>query len=1490
MDNPNVIYASGSGDANNPAPLVWSIDGGLTWTNMPVSVNNLTNSTVTLGSYRIAMEVPIFDGTNTDYADKMYAIVIKDPDLETGILNSINTALGNTIKNFQDPNPSCDDRLTAKLYRFNFNHVNTNNSYWTDKGWLFSGVFYSQNGNPCASYTADFNPMQSYQSGGIDMSRAQSFGISPVESNVLFFGDVRMAKCTTGLDDNFGAYFTYNGAGQNNDNIHDDIHSIKPFLNGSGLIQVGDGGASTTTAISLGNGFARKNKGLNIANVLRFSTYPKNKNIYVLGLMHDFSAVAKDNEWFEIGAGDGQTPMVNYINGYKMHVSYQGGGFMHYSWNGTSFQFQFSFKELQDWNSFAILNSQDPAVIFLPSQRDPNDETNPTPKGTDDVKRRSDYGVVNDGYISNINAINGIPQGAIIWKMYTSKANANYLLIHIVYKINAGTPQEQTINRLFYNTNVNNSNLNLIKNSWTEINLPFNDVAWVDDIYIDDQDVNKFYAVLGNNFTHSQLWNYNSNTGWSSVSNDFNSNFIKITSVVKQPGTQRFYVGTSNRGVLTADFSPLSNEYSIWKQFNNNLPYANVTDIEIMECDGLLRVGTFGRGIWEADLVPGNSNKFVISSDLTISTDIAYNQGIVVTNNAKLTINAEVSLNKFNSIIVERGSQLIVDGPNAKIRNACQSRWSGIQVWGNSNVPQNYSNSAEFGKVIIRNGGTIENAETGITTMKIDDQGNWDWNYSGGIVQCTDANFVNNGHDVVFLGYANHNVNGNEMITQSYFTRTKFLTKTNFNYKEFGAPNWHVTIDNSSGIRFKGCTFKNLRTTAPTEYTGPANKWGGGGILAINSQVFVDQYCAVLSVNCANGTPTIFENLYQGITAKGTLTNRKLNCYHSKFLNNAFTGISVQSQNNCNILFNDFSYDGNNLYQYLAQSGMYQIGALISNTTGYRIEENNFTGDANGSLSQAGIKIVNSGGSPNQIYRNNFSNLYYGATALGTNRNTNIAANGAGLQILCVTHQNNTWDNAVTKKYNEPGIALYQGNLLGPNFKAADNSFSTIAGTVCIDVFNYYNECNFINYAGTNNLQFSPALYDCNSIYVGNNVATNTGCPSKSNLHRKLAPAEKQTVSGDFSAKKIELEETKLLLNLVTDGGNTNTVINAIAQSQPAQTQQLVSSLMSLSPNVSLPVLLKVAHEDEKMSPTLQMLILIANTQGGKNQKIIDTLRNKQNPMDPAMIDYILDHRNNTSLKEKIESKVATLTSEKDYLALVLINDLIEDTTGVDEDSILTLTKEMDTDEKYYMPLYMAIADNNFSLCDSLYTSMEDSLLEKYQRTDYLSMAIIIELEKTLKSSNRNYHQLDSNEIASLRVLTQEEYHSKGVVIAQNILENAKGDKFEPYLKFPEIMEERRSKPLRKNIFSSDTFESLSFSLYPNPTKNQTNLSYILLNGQKGVVTIADNNGKLVYENVLSNDQNSLSIDLSNLATGAYYLNVMIDKVVKYKETIVLER
>jgi len=126
--------------------------------------------------------------------------------------------------------------------------------------------------------------------------------------------------------------------------------------------------------------------------------------------------------------------------------------------------------------------------------------------------------------------------------------------------------------------------------------------------------------------------------------------------------------------------------------------------------------------------------------------------------------------------------------------------------------------------------------------------------------------------------------------------------------------------------------------------------------------------------------------------------------------------------------------------------------------------------------------------------------------------------------------------------------------------------------------------------------------------------------------------------------------------------------------------------------------------------------------------------------------------------------------------------------------------------------------------------------------------------------------------------------------MAQNILENAVGDVFEPYLKFLEEVQERRSKPQQEKTINPAAIENSFFKLYPNPTKSQTNLSYVLLLGQKGVASISDSNGKVVYETVLSNDQNSLSIDLSNFAPSAYYLNVIIDNIVTYKETLVVRK
>ena len=54
------------------------------------------------------------------------------------------------------------------------------------------------------------------------------------------------------------------------------------------------------------------------------------------------------------------------------------------------------------------------------------------------------------------------------------------------------------------------------------------------------------------------------------------------------------YVGTDIGMYYT------SSNFSNWISFNKNLPNVIVSDIEIYADDALIRIGTFGRGVWQS--------------------------------------------------------------------------------------------------------------------------------------------------------------------------------------------------------------------------------------------------------------------------------------------------------------------------------------------------------------------------------------------------------------------------------------------------------------------------------------------------------------------------------------------------------------------------------------------------------------------------------------------------------------------------------------------------------------------------------------------------------------------------------------------------------------------------------------------------------------------------------------------------------------------------
>ncbi|MDP1614583.1 MAG: hypothetical protein Q8L68_02190 [Methylococcales bacterium] len=978
--NPNTIYASGKN-------IYRSVDGGNTWQ----CINALYGFNLdTLGNCRvnrINLAVTLADSS------RLYAYIEGD---------------------YLCPNDTtCHKAQIAYIYMFksnNWKRLLRQHCHNPDSN-FHSSVGYEQL-SPCWL----------------------GFAASPTDSNTLFFGYTRVKRCNnvSAISPTWNYESEYWQKG-----YHADCHAlvIPPKINNNPnyvpiLMAATHGGVSMKQLSSYAwvNGWHYYNTGLNVSMIWSFDISKMYRDYMLAGFQcNGTKLLYRKNDIKTWG-------WLTYGDGYGVQIGYQAERISFINVNDEFWRHEYSpnypLAQLEPEYS----NRTEPKVNFLPI--DPWTHSRVLPPKTFQIhKHISDTKPV-FGFTELFERLKKKPVMPVdslfpdsLWKfqsdIYKSQvplhqrqitefaiapSNKNYIYIVVGGQIDPTwgiVPPQLYLSKTGGIHGSDTTFINLTNS------LPFiipGDTSYphhpiITGIAIHPGDPNKIWICFTGYYADKKVY-YSSDAGahWSNYDPTGTLHNLPINGIVYQEGTNdRLYIAT-DAGVYVKN-SPTGE----WARYGN-IPNVRVTEIKINPCTGKLCAATFGRGLWETDLLPTNNVYQEVDTTETWSNDRILENSFIVKSPNTLTVTGTLYMPKDSRIIVEPGALLILDG--GRITQNCGYLWKGIELWGDRGLPQ--IPVTNQGRIQIFNEGKIENAEIAILAGKrlIDNSG-FDPVYAGGMIWSTNGNFINNKVGVLFTPYTYYN--------RSYFRNTDFLTNSILN--DSAQPDCFIKAYGVADVSVYGCSFKNVRNWNAVPVTSR-----GTGIYCDNSRVFVLDGCLVNEEPCNHILPSSFEMLSRGIYSmnNGSITYAYIK--NANFYDNvkglyisASSGVSHSS-----IINNNFRVfrPGE---EYVDAYGMY-----LNECSGYQVEENDFYSEGNDSDGIGLIinnSIVENPAEINQIYRNTFTNLQYATIAQNINRN---ATTGEGLCYKCNKFFDNYSDISVTKDPEVTatrsfGIAVNQG-------------------------------------------------------------------------------------------------------------------------------------------------------------------------------------------------------------------------------------------------------------------------------------------------------------------------------------------------------------------------------------------------------------------------------------------------------------------------------
>jgi hypothetical protein len=829
---------------------------------------------------------------------------------------------------------------------------------------------------------------------------------------------------------------------------------------------------------------------------------------------------------------------------------------------------------------------------------------------------------------------------------------------------------------------------------------------------------------------------------------------------------------------------------------------------------------------------------------------------LIVPSGKTLTIKSQVWCYNNASITIKPGGKVLIDGGN--LASLCGS-WKGIRVEGTAN--QNQTNLANVGFLQMINNAIIADASNAVSLIGLNSSGGLDWSKTGGLIQATNSQFVNNLRDVEFMSYHPKSSTGVELPNRSYFTNCKFVTNDNLKFWNNGHA--HVTMWDVNGVKFYGCSFENNRT-----YINSKNTLARKGIYTINSNFTVASYCSnPLQIPCT-GVPSKFINLNSAIESYSNGTKGIIAIENSQF--SSYKGTFLQGTNGSVVRSNNFTI-GHDVV--IANNTDYPYGLYLDKCQQFNTEGNQFTGTTgSANVTQggaAGLVIRNTGANNNDFYRCYFDNLKMASQALSGNRDINLTT---GLSFRCNDYEQSWNDLDVRNDPNNTspttgnlGMKELQGQTMGANPTNPDNIF---ANTGSFINFNIENRGNWMQYV------YSGSAIQANRLFpfaVTSNVtrlqfSNPLTCPNRIN-NWGIQQEPLFTKIGILGPQMV-LKRNQL--NGLTDGGNTAGLKASIASANTNNVVAVVGQLLGFSPHLSNEVLALVAQQNSPFTNEMIRDVLVANPHSSRCLWVQTNLDNRSNQLSSTYRNQIIAGLNIKTQRDSLGAELSAITEDYDLTLHELLYAYYSDTNSIITDYASLLKHP--TNPTYHYQLAELYFDNGDW---AKYLLIKDSIPNKFhlderQVSYHTSFSNLFSELHNWQNSNLPFYSPDSARKQWLLNFANNNLFSPARIHALLAINDTFINHPDVYIP---VAESGQPNAMWMDIVAIEKENSHStVNLYPNPAIDVVTLAW-KTGAVKSQVKVFDVNGKIINE-TLWEDADKLIINTADWPVGLYFVKI----------------